>query len=219
MLLSLNDIFTPAMTTALADAVADLSFTDGAATAGRFAREVKANDQAGPSAARDAVTQKVQAALMQHDIFHIATRPRQMSPLIVSRYRQGQTYGRHVDDALMQGMRTDISFTLFLGDPTTYGGGDLVIEDTLETRSIKLPAGGLILYPSTTLHHVAPVTTGTRLAVVGWVQSWIRDAGQREILFDLERSLRHVFDTEGKTELFDQLAKSRSNLLRMWADH
>jgi PKHD-type hydroxylase len=156
---------------------------------------------------------------MAHDVFAIAARPRYMTPLIVSRYREGQTYGSHVDDALMQGLRTDLSFTLFLADPESYDGGELVIADTLETRAIKLPAGSLILYPSTTLHHVAPVTRGTRLAVVGWVQSWIRDAGQREILFDLERSVRQVFDREGKSELFDLLAKSRSNLLRMWADH
>lgn len=219
MLLTLSDITDAATTSALAKVVAGLAFADGAATAGRFARTVKANDQATASPARDAIVQKVQTALMANDIFNIAARPRHMTPLVVSRYRQGQTYGRHVDDALMQGLRTDISFTLFLSDPATYEGGDLVIEDTLETRAIKLPAGSLILYPSTTLHHVAPVTSGTRLAVVGWVQSWIRDAGQREILFDLERSLRQVFDTEGKSELFDLLSKSRSNLLRMWADH
>jgi len=118
----------------------------------------------------------------------------------------------------MEGRRTDLSFTLFLNDPASYDGGALVIEDTLENRSIRLKAGELILYPSGALHAVEPVTRGTRLAIVGWLRSYLRDPAQREILFDLELTLREMFERDGKSGLFDRLVKTRTNLLRLWAD-
>lgn len=218
MLLAIDSLLSTAEAGALRASAEGLDFADGRASAGRFAREVKANDQAAPSPARDAVLAKVTKALQGNELFALAARPKAITPLILSRYRQGQTYGTHVDDALMQGLRTDISFTLFLSDPETYDGGELVIEDGFEARAVKLPAGSVMLYPSTTLHRVAPVTRGERLAVVGWVQSRVREAAQREMLFDLERAVRDVHGREGKSELFDLLAKSRSNLLRMWAE-
>ncbi len=218
MLLAIDSLLSAAEAGALRASADTRDFADGKTSAGRYAREVKANDQAAPSPARDAVLAKVTKALQGNELFTLAARPRAMTPLILSRYRQGQTYGLHVDDALMQGLRTDISFTLFLSEPKSYDGGELVIEDGFEARAVKLPAGSLMLYPSTTLHRVAPVTRGERLAVVGWVQSRVREAAQREMLFDLERAVREVHGREGKSELFDLLAKSRSNLLRMWAD-
>jgi PKHD-type hydroxylase len=141
-----------------------------------------------------------------------------LTQLILSRYRTGQTYGLHVDDALMQGLRTDLSFTLFLSDPETYDGGALIIEDAFEARAIKPAAGDLFLYPATTLHRVEPVTSGQRLAVVGWVQSLVRDPGQRDILFDVDQAVEYTFTTEGKSPQFDRLSKTRSNLLRLWAE-
>ena len=213
MFLTIPDILTPAEVAAIRAATDDLSFADGSATAGLFAREVKANDQAAPSPALDAITAKVGGALTAHPVFASAVRPRLMTRLILSRYRQGQTYGTHVDDALMQGLRTDVSFTLFLSDPDTYDGGALIVQDTLEERAIKLPAGHVVVYPSTSLHRVEPVSDGTRLAVVGWAQSWVRSAEQREILFDLDRSIAPL----ATSELRDTLLKTRSNLLRMWA--
>ncbi|MGB5870985.1 MAG: Fe2+-dependent dioxygenase, partial [Albidovulum sp.] len=164
-----------------------------------------------------ALQAKVGAALAANALFQSAARPRAMTPLILSRYRAGQTYGLHVDDALMGGIRTDISFTLFLSDPETYDGGALIVEDMAEARAFKPGAGDLILYPSTTLHRVEPVTRGSRLAMVGWVQSWIRHADQREILFDLDRAVEEAHAVGGKSAQFDRLAKTRSNLLRMWA--
>lgn len=196
----------------------ELTFGDGKATAGRHAAPVKANDQALPGPGLEAIRAKVTAALMAHPVFRSAARPRALTPLIVSRYREGQTYGLHVDDAIMGGLRTDLSFTLFLSDPETYDGGALVIEDNFEARAIKLQAGEMILYPSTTLHRVEPVTRGTRLAVVGWVQSLVRDQAQREMLFDLDQAVEEVFQTQGRGALFDRLAKTRSNLLRLWAE-
>jgi PKHD-type hydroxylase len=218
MTLVIEAMLAPAEVAVLAEAARALDFDDGRKTAGRFVREVKANDQATATPARDAILAQVGRALQQNNVFRAAARPKAMTPLILSRYRTGQTYGLHVDDAMMQGLRTDLSFTLFLADPESYDGGALIIEDMLEARSIKLKAGDLILYPSTTLHRVEEVTRGERLAVVGWVQSLIRDGQQREMLFDLDQSVDAVFAAEGKSPLFDRLAKTRSNLLRMWAE-
>ncbi|OYW56146.1 MAG: Fe2+-dependent dioxygenase [Rhodobacterales bacterium 12-65-15] len=218
MMLALQGVLAPAEARVLADAARELTFDDGRKTAGRFARAVKANDQAAASPERDAILARVERALRENPVFRSAARPKAMTPLILSRYREGQTYGLHVDDALMQGLRTDLSFTLFLAEPESYDGGALIIEDTLEARSIKLKAGDVILYPSTSLHQVEAVTRGERLAVVGWVQSLIRDSQQREVLFDLDQAVETVFAAEGKSALFDRLAKTRSNLLRMWME-
>jgi PKHD-type hydroxylase len=218
MLLTLQSVLSDAATADIREQSKGLKFQDGRVTAGRFAREVKANDQAAPGKARDHILDRVNAALLAHPVFTSAARPRALSPLILSRYRQGQTYGLHVDDAMMAGLRTDLSFTLFLSEPDTYDGGALIIEDTFEARAIKPAAGDLFIYPSTTLHRVEPVERGERLAVVGWVQSLIRRDDQREILFDLDRSIEDVHAREGKGALFDTLAKTRSNLIRMWAE-
>ena len=217
MFIAIDDVLNASEVAALKGAAETLSFADGRATAGKIARQIKANDQAVPSPELEAIQAKVTAALMAHPVFTSAARPKAMTKLILSRYREGQTYGMHVDDALMQGLRTDLSFTLFLNDLDSYEGGALITADTAEERAFKLGPGDLILYPSTALHRVEPVTKGTRLCIVGWVQSWIRDAGQREILFDLDRAIAGVHAREGKSVLLDTLTKTRSNLIRMWA--
>lgn len=216
MMLAIENLLDAGTLTAVQQEAATLTFEDGTATAGRFARAVKANDQAAASDARDAILARVQQALLAHPVFASAARPAALTPMILSRYRVGQTYGLHIDNALMGGLRTDLSFTLFLSDPETYQGGALIIEDSFEARAVRLAAGSLFLYPSTTLHRVGPVTAGTRLVVVGWVQSQVRSAEQREILFDLDRAAEAVHAESGKTPLFDTIAKTRSNLLRMW---
>ena len=217
-MLVIGPLLPPADLAAVREVAAALPFGDGRATAGRHAQGVKSNDQALPGAELDAVLAKVEAALRAHPLFQSAARPKALTRLIVSRYKVGQTYGLHVDNAMMQGLRTDLSFTVFLSDPESYDGGALVIEDHFEARAIKLSAGEVILYPSTTLHRVEPVTRGTRLAVVGWVQSLIRDPAQREILFDLDQAVDACFAAEGKSAQFDRLSKTRSNLLRMWVE-
>ncbi len=211
-------VLTEAQVLVLQKAAEGLRFDDGKKTAGRFVRDIKANDQAAASPERDALLTLVEQAVRNNPVFRAAARPKALTPLMLSRYRAGQTYGLHVDDAMMQGLRSDLSFTLFLADPTTYDGGALIIEDSLESREIKLAAGDMILYPTTTLHRVEPVTRGTRLAVVGWVQSLLRDSAQREILFDLDQACEAVFAQQGKSPLLDKLSKTRSNLLRMWIE-
>jgi PKHD-type hydroxylase len=217
MLIALSGVLAPAEVGAIRDAIQRLEFGDGRATAGRRAREVKANDQALPSPARDAILEKARTSLLAHPVFQAAARPQKLTPLLLSRYRVGQTYGLHVDDALMGGLRTDLSFTLFLSDPATYDGGALEIEDNYAPREVRLNPGDVILYPSTTLHRVTPVTRGERLAVVGWVQSFIRSQDQREVLFDLDQSIATLEQSGAERVVIDRLSKARSNLLRLWA--
>ena len=218
MMLVIGNLLDPHEVEALRELAGDISFEDGRRTAGRYARDVKSNLQAQQSSARDAILAKVQAALEGNAVFRAAARPRSFARLLLSRYEQGMEYGLHVDDPIIQGRRTDLSFTLFLSDPATYEGGGLLIDDPIEQRSIRLNAGDVVVYPSNTLHSVEPVTAGERLAVVGWVTSWVRDPARREILYDLDVAAQETFNALGKTPTFDRLLKSKSNLYRMWAE-
>jgi len=216
--LVLGEVVDQHQVTALREAAAGLDFVDGRATAGRFARDVKRNEQAEASPECDAIVKTVAEALWRNRLFKAAARPRQFVRMLVSRYAPGMEYGLHVDDAIMDGQRTDLSFTLFLSPSDSYAGGGLVIEDALEARTIRLEAGEMVVYPSNTLHRVDPVTEGERLAIVGWVTSWVRDPQRREVLFDLEMTASELFASDGKTAAVDRLNKARTNLLRMWAD-
>jgi len=163
----------------------------------------------------------VAGAVARHPQFEMAARPKAMKPILFSRYEPGMEYGTHVDNAIMSGrppVRSDLSFTLFLSDPGDYDGGELVIESSAGELPFKLPIGHAILYPSSTLHHVAPVTRGARIAAVSWVQSYVRDPARREMLYDLETARHALFGREGKTREFDLVSKSFVNLLRMWAE-
>lgn len=195
----------------------DATFEDGKKTAGWQAREVKNNLQA-TSASAASATALVKEQLLHHPVFKAAAIPKTFVKLMVSRYLPGMEYGTHVDDALMAGVRTDLSFTLFLRDPETYAGGELVIEGNDGDTAIKLPAGSLILYPTTSLHRVAPVTEGERLAIVGWVRSYIRSAENRETLFDLENAIASLRSTETSRAVLNGLLKVKANLLRQWAE-
>lgn len=214
----IGDVLSAAEVDALTEAAAALSFDDGKTTAGRYAKAVKANEQAAPSDALDAILDTVRGKLLANDLFKSAARPRHFARMLLSRYGPGAEYGTHVDDPIMHGARTDLSFTLPLSDPATYDGGGLVLEDPVEDRVIRAGAGDLVLYPTSALHRVEPVTRGTRLAIVGWVTSWVRDPARREVLHDLDVATAALFDEHGKTPAFDRLFKAKSNLYRMWAD-
>jgi len=193
-------------------------FVDGRLTAGFAARAVKNNRQAaGSDRSLETIRKLVAARLLGNEIFCLAVRPKALSALLFSRYEKSMHYGSHVDDALIDGMRTDVSFTLFLSDADAYDGGELVIESAAGEETFKLAAGSLVAYPATTLHRVAAVTRGVRLAAAGWARSFVRDAAQRELLFDLDTARRQLFAREGKSPEFDLIAKSFANLMRMWA--
>ncbi len=200
-------------------ALAKARFVDGRETAGFSARLVKHNRQAAVADhSLDTVRQLVAERILHNAVFALAVRPKALTPLLFSRTGKGMHYGTHVDDALMRGLRTDVSFTLFLSEPKSYGGGELVIEGTGGEDAFKLPAGSMIAYSATTLHRVNPVTRGERMVCAGWARSYVRDAAQRELLFDLDTARRRLFAREGKSEDFDLISKSVSNLLRMWAE-
>ncbi|MEM6369318.1 MAG: Fe2+-dependent dioxygenase [Myxococcota bacterium] len=205
-----------ALTEALAD---EALYEDGAKTAAGSARAVKSNLQARPSegVVRRA-KQMVERALDANADFQAAALPARLSRLAFSRYTPGMRYGPHVDDAFIAGVRTDLSFTLFLSDPDGYEGGELVVQRHDGDEAVKLPPGSLYLYPSHSLHHVAPVERGVRLAAVGWVQSRVRAEEQRAVLFDLLRVLRQLPQSDESRETRLTLLRARNSLLRLWAD-
>ena len=219
MILIITDVLTAEQCDQVVEDMAAMRFQPGTKTAGWHARLVKNNEQVdrmhrGYKPLNDRVRQAIQNSAE----FTLACRPRHLTDLKFSRYGDGHQYGSHVDDALMQGIRSDISFTLWLADPASYEGGELVMENTDGDASYKLGRGEMIAYSSTRLHRVTPVTAGERICAVGWAQSWVRDPAQREILHDLDIARRALFKREGKTREFDQITKSHANLVRMWAD-
>ena len=197
--------------------LAKADFIDGKLTAGWYAKAVKHNRQVKGDDGKD-VRALIKSALLRHPLFQAAVRPKHIHSMLLSRYDLGMEYGRHTDNALMGQYRSDVSFTVFLSAPDTYEGGELVMEGADDERCYKYPAGAAIAYPSSTLHRVNSVTSGVRLAAVGWVQSWVKDPAQREILFDLDTVRRSLYAQSGKTDEFDLLCKSLANLTRQWAE-
>jgi PKHD-type hydroxylase len=208
---------------AIAERIALLEWRDGRETAGAVARAVKRNEQAVlDDPAGRALKEELGRIVGDHPVVRAAAQPRRLSPLLISRTGEGGHYGPHVDNALMgkgtSRLRTDLSFTLFLTPPGDYEGGELVIHAAGMTQAIKGEAGSMVLYPSGALHEVRPVTRGTRIVCVGWIESMIADPARRELLFDLENlraSLRGQLPAQSAELL--TLDKTIANLLRMWA--
>ncbi|MCX9147802.1 Fe2+-dependent dioxygenase [Erythrobacter sp. WG] len=223
MILVIDAITDPADLAAIDERIALLHWRDGRETAGAVAREVKRNEQAVMDGTPGrALQDEVTARLAAHPVIRAAAWPRRFSPLLISKTGAGDHYGRHVDNPLMgQGparVRTDISFTLFLTPPGDYEGGELVIHTAGLTQEVKGEEGHLVLYPSGAIHEVRPVTRGTRIVCVGWIESLIPDPARRETLFDLENlraSLRQQYASQSAEML--TLDKTIGNLLRMWA--
>jgi PKHD-type hydroxylase len=200
-------------------------WVDGRVTAGHQGVHVKQNQQiAEGSSTAVELGNIVLAALERHPLFISAALPHRVYPPMFNRYQGGMHFGSHVDGSvrLMPGtgekIRTDLSATLFLGAPDSYDGGELLIEDTYGTQTVKLPAGDMILYPASSLHQVNPVTRGTRLACFFWVQSMIRDDGQRALLFDLDNAIQRLTATNADETARVRLTGCYHNLLRMWSD-
>lgn len=223
MILCIGDVLSGEALSLMRNKLASANFIDGKVTAGWHARLVKKNTQLSKeSPVLEEIKTLINTALTGNALFQMAARPKCIHSMLISRYEAGMAYGTHTDDALMrsqnQVMRSDISFTLFLNSPEDYEGGELVIESTQGEEAYKLPAGSMIVYPSSTLHRVATVTQGVRLVAVSWVQSLIRDPHEREILFDLDTARQSLFKQYGKTSEFDLLSKTHANLLRKWVD-
>lgn len=220
MIYTLTNLLSSEKLTEISQMLDPNDFVDGKLTAGWAAKTVKANAQLDSKSAygRD-IKDELKQCLLKNQKFQAVGRPRTVHSMLISRYEAGMSYGTHVDNAHMGNhLRSDLSFTIFLNSSSDYVGGELMIEEAEQERAIKLDAGAAIIYPSSTLHRVAPVTEGVRLVAVGWVQSLIRDPAQREILYDLDRSRRSIFQAQGKCREFDWITKSMVNLIRQWAD-
>lgn len=203
------------------DAAGD-AWVDGRATAGYTGAPVKHNQQLaeGSAAARE-LGDRILASLECHPLFISAALPNRVYPPLFNRYSGGMTFGNHVDGAvrlLRNGdkLRTDLSATLFLSDPADYDGGELVIEDTYGAHRVKLAAGDMVLYPAHSLHRVEPVTRGTRLASFFWIQSLVRDDGQRSILYEMDQAIQRLNATQADESARRSLVACYHNLLRTW---
>ena len=200
-------------------------WVDGKVTAGHQSAKAKHNLQL-PEESPEAreLSDLVLQALERNPLFISAVLPQQIFPPLFNRYDSAMKFDSHVDNAirssnlLRQRLRTDVSATLFLSDPDSYDGGELVVEDTYGSHAVKLAAGDMIVYPSSSLHHVMPVTRGSRLASFFWVQSMIRDVSQRALLFDLDMSIGQLTRDHPDHPSIIMLTGCYHNLLRQWAE-
>ncbi|WP_199096607.1 Fe2+-dependent dioxygenase [Dyella sp. ASV21] len=224
MLLHIPNILAPEQVAAIRAALDQAEWTDGRETVGPQGAKVKRNLQL-PDASplRAELARVVLDALAHHPLYHAATLPLRTLPPRFNHYAGGGEYGYHVDGAVMalsQGeqLRSDISCTLFLAEPEEYDGGELVISDTYGEHEVKLPAGDIIIYPSSSLHRVTPVTRGARIAAFFWVQSLVRDDSQRRLLFELDTAIQTLTRTGADAQAVLQLTGTYHNLLRQWAE-
>jgi PKHD-type hydroxylase len=225
MLLQIENLLTPEEVAHARQLLDEAEWIDGRVTAGHQSARAKDNLQLPEDspAARE-VGRLVLAGLQRNPLFISAALPLQVFPPLFNRYDGGQSFGTHVDNAIRQvagtghRIRTDLSATLFLSRPDEYDGGELVVEDTYGVHSVKLAAGHLVLYPSTSLHHVRPVTRGSRICSFFWIQSMVRDDGERTLLFDLDSAIQRISREVPDHPSAVQLTGVYHNLLRRWAE-
>ncbi len=229
MLLQLPDILSAAQVATCRRELDAAEWADGRVTAGHQAVHVKRNAQLPerhPAALR--LGEMIVGVLERSPGFISAALPLKVFPPIFNRYAEGEGFGTHIDTAIRQvpgtphRVRTDLSATLFLSEPQDYDGGELVIEDTYGAHGVKLPAGSMVLYPASSLHRVTPVTGGTRIAAIFWVQSMVRDDTRRSLLYDLDVAIQQLTPQTAAASPADpalvRLTGVYHNLLRQWAD-
>ncbi len=225
MLLQIPNVLTSEQVAECRRMLEQAEWVDGRVTAGHQSARAKDNMQLpeGHPAARQ-LGDMILSALERSPLFMSAALPLRVFPPLFNRYEGGQSFGNHVDNAIRQvtntphRVRTDLSATLFLAAPEEYEGGELLVEDTYGLHRVKLPAGHLILYPASSLHRVQPVTRGSRLASFFWVQSMVRDDGERTLLFDLDTAIQRLSVDAPEHPSVVQLTSVYHNLLRRWAD-
>ncbi|WP_433852186.1 Fe2+-dependent dioxygenase [Stenotrophomonas nitritireducens] len=224
MLLHIPNVLTPEQVAGFRARLDAAQWTDGRETVGHLGAQAKRNEQLPEdSPLRRELGEAILVALARNPLFFSAALPLKYLPPRFNRYTGGGTYGFHVDGAVMnlsQGeqLRSDVSCTLFLNDPGEYDGGELVVSDTYGEHEVKLPAGDLILYPSSSLHQVTPVTRGARLASFFWVQSMVRDDARRRMLFEMDTSIETLRRGNADAGAVLQLTGVYHNLLRQWAE-
>ncbi|AVO48870.1 Fe2+-dependent dioxygenase [Melaminivora suipulveris] len=224
MLISIDQVLTKEEVRSFRAELDAADWQDGAATAGTLAKGVKRNQQlADGSELATRLGQHILRRLSNTPLFISAALPRTIYPPKFNRYAGGGNYGAHVDSALMflpgssQQMRTDLSATLFLAEPEEYDGGELEVEGPFGVQSVKLAAGDMVLYPSTSLHRVTPVSRGARVASFFWIESLVADEGERTLLFDLDQSVQQITPLLAADDMrLVQLTGVYHNLLRRW---
>lgn len=226
MLLPIENVLDKDEVRSLRQLMDQADWQDGLKTAGTQAATVKDNLQLDNEAElTQTLANEILKRLSQHPLFMSAALPNKIVPPRFNCYRGGGQYGTHVDNAVMflsnpqQSVRTDLSATLFLSEPNEYEGGELMIETEYGAQSVKLSAGDMILYPSTSLHRVTPVTEGARVAAFFWIQSMVRDSQQRGLLFDLDQSIQNLTLKRGADDdEVQRLSGIYHNLIRQWAE-
>lgn len=225
MLLHVPGVLTPAQVAEIRARLDASGWVDGRETVGAMGADVKRNRQLPElSPLGRELGELILRALADHPLYFSAALPLRQVPPLFNRYEGGEHYGLHVDGAVRQlpgtglRLRTDLSNTLFLCDPEDYDGGELVVVDTYGTHEVKLPAGDLVLYPSTSLHRVEPVTRGARIAAFFWTQSMVRDDTRRTMLHELDQTIQKLREKHGNTEEAVALSGHYHNLLRLWAE-
>jgi PKHD-type hydroxylase len=225
LLLPIPDVLTPEQVAEARQLLEQTDWVDGRVTAGHQSARTKDNMQLPENtpAARQ-LGEMILNALGQNALFISAALPARVFPPLFNRYEGGQSFGTHVDNAIRQvtgtghRIRTDLSATLFFSQPEEYDGGELIVEDTYGMHRVKLPAGHMILYPATSLHHVTPVTRGARISSFFWIQSMVRDDGERTLLFDLDVAIQKLNADRRDDPATVQLTGVYHNLLRRWAE-
>jgi PKHD-type hydroxylase len=225
VLIAIPNVLSPAQVEEARRQLNMAEWVDGRATAGHQGARVKDNEQ---MPVDDPVAQQVGNAILRalnaNQLFMSAALPLHILPPMFNRYSGGQTFGTHVDGSIRiiphtgHRIRTDLSATLFFAGPEEYDGGELIIEDTYGSKSVKLPAGHMILYPSTSLHRVTPVTRGTRLCSFFWIQSMIRNDGHRSMLFEMDVAIQRLGAENATHPSVVSLTGVYHNLLRQWAE-
>jgi len=205
------------------DILSRARFVDGRLSAGTAARRVKQNEELDPAAVDlAALNRMVMGPLVSHPTFKSAGLPHRVAVPYYARYAPGMHYGDHVDDPVMGPAggryRSDVSVTVFLSDQQDYDGGELAIQTAFGTQAVKLPAGDAVLYPSSSLHHVAEISRGERLVAVTWVQSMVRDPARRDLLHDLNQARERLLEERPEAQETSRVDRSYVNLVRMWAD-
>jgi len=223
MLLMIPDLLDQAQVAKIHEVLADAPFVDGKLSAGFAAARVKDNLELQPDPGRMKLLIRILMASLGHnETFRFGALPHRVADPIFARYEPGMSYGHHVDDPIMGSagprFRTDVSMTVFLNDPEAYDGGELSIRTSFGDKRIKLPAGDAVLYPSSSLHRVAPVTRGERLVALTWIQSYVRDPVQRELLYELNLARERLLKEEPEGEISGYVDRSYANLVRMWAE-
>jgi len=226
MLLNIPELITQDEVRHARELLKTAPWTDGRASAGVQARQVKNNEQLPHDCdAAKQIRAMVLRGLDRHAIFFSAALPKRVFTPRINRYGgEANTYGNHVDNAIRFApdtglrVRTDISCTVFLADPDEYDGGELVVQDTFGEQRVKLRAGDMVLYPGTSVHKVEPVTRGYRLACFFWIESMVRSDEQRRLLYELDMNLLQLRKEHGEGPSTTALTGTYHNLLRMWAD-